>query len=88
MYYKKACHYQSGKYILGHDNASFFECELQSFQSLNFDFQFSFDTYKLEETLTKVKDRLNHAIEVCRKKINDATQSLERCKNKGTEIVR
>ena len=54
----------------------------QSFQSLNFDFQFSFDTYKLEETLTKVKDRLNHAIEVCRKKINDATQSLEDAKTK------
>lgn len=58
----------------------------QSFQSLNFDFQFSFDTYKLEETLTKVKDRLNHAIEVCRKKINDATQSLEDAKTKVRKL--
>lgn len=58
----------------------------QSFQTLNFDFQFSFDTYKLEETLTKIKDRLNHAIEVCRKKINDATQSLEDAKTKVRKL--
>ena len=35
-----------------------------------------------KEKLQKVKDRLNHAIEVCRKKINDATQSLEDAKTK------
>ncbi len=58
----------------------------QSFQALNFEFQFSFDTYKLEETLTKIKDRLNHAIEACRKKINDATQSLEDAKTKVRKL--
>lgn len=58
----------------------------QSFQSLRFAFHFSFDTYKLEESLTKVKERLDNAIEVCRKKIKDATQSLEDAKTKVRKL--
>lgn len=58
----------------------------QSFKSASFSIKISFDTYKLEEALKAVKDRLTHAIEVCRKKINDADRSLEDAKNKVRKL--
>lgn len=58
----------------------------QSFKSAGFSIAVSFDTYKLEEALTAVKNRLTHAIEVCREKINNATRSLEDAKAKVRKL--
>lgn len=54
----------------------------QSFKTASFSIAVSFDTYKLEEALTAVKNRLTRAIEVCREKINNAERSLEDAKAK------
>ena len=58
----------------------------QSFKSASFSIAVSFDTYKLEEALTAVKNRLTHAIEVCREKINNADRSLEDAKTKVRKL--
>ncbi|MDE7192395.1 MAG: hypothetical protein K2O14_00360, partial [Oscillospiraceae bacterium] len=58
----------------------------QSFKSASFSIAVSFDTYKLEEALTAVKNRLTRAIEVCREKINNADRSLEDAKNKVRKL--
>lgn len=58
----------------------------QSFKSASFSIAVSFDTYKLEEALTAVKNRLTHAIEVCRTRINNADRSLEDAKTKVRKL--
>ncbi|MDE7390457.1 MAG: hypothetical protein K2M82_05915, partial [Lachnospiraceae bacterium] len=58
----------------------------RNFQDASFKLSVSFDTYKLEEALENVKNRLNSAIEKCRKKINDAEQSLEDAKTKVRKL--
>lgn len=58
----------------------------QSFKSASFSIAVSFDTYKLEEALTAVKNRLTHAIEVCREKIGNAERSLEDAKIKVRKL--
>lgn len=57
-----------------------------SFKSADFMISVSFDTYKLEEALTAVKNRLTHAIDVCREKINNAARSLEDAKAKVRKL--
>lgn len=58
----------------------------QSFKSASFSIAVSFNTYKLEETLTAVKEHLTHAIEVCRERINNADRSLEDAKAKVRKL--
>lgn len=58
----------------------------RSFKSASFSIAVSFDTYKLEEALTAVKNRLTHAIQVCREKINNADRSLEDAKTKVRKL--
>ena len=58
----------------------------QSFKTASFSIAVSFDTYKLEEALTAVKNRLTRAIEVCREKINNAERSLEDAKAKVRKL--
>lgn len=87
LYYQKGCIIVNLESMLcGMTTHISLNVNYQNFQSLNFNFEFSFDTYKLEESLTKIKDRLNHAIEICRKKINNATQSLEDAKTKVRKL--
>lgn len=58
----------------------------RSFKNASFSIALSFDTYKLEEALAAVKNRLTRAIEVCREKINNANRSLEDAKNKVRKL--
>lgn len=60
--------------------------DYRSFRNASFSIKLTFDTYKLEEALTRVKNRLNRAIETCRRKINDAEQSLQDAKVKVRKL--
>jgi len=63
-----------------------FAANYQSFKSAKFSISVSFDTYKLEEALTAVKNRLTHAIEKCRERIDNANRSLEDAKAKVRKL--
>ncbi len=53
-----------------------------SFQNAEFCFYFEINTYQLEESLNRVRERLERAIQICREKINNATQSLRDAQTK------
>lgn len=60
--------------------------DYRSFKNASFSIAFSFNTYKLEETLTAVKDCLTRAVEVCREKIGNAEHSLQDAKIKVRKL--